>query len=290
MFNTSSKFLSFGKLRLAWANTANDTNPYQLDPTFSRGNFAGQPTASVRNVIPPTDLAPEQSNSYDFGLDLRFFNGRVSLDATYYYISSTNQILSSPLPLSSGFNSLRFNTGEVENRGFEFILSGTAFKSRDFAWDVGFNFSTNRNKIISLADGAETFRLGGIFGGNGPSVEARPGLDYGTIMGWDYLYYDENGNGITDGNEKRPANRLIDENGEWYQLTSERVPVGNVVPDWIGGLSNTFTWKDFKLSTLIDIRKGGDIFFGSHAIGSAYGQSIATLQGRNSRLWRTPLY
>lgn len=288
LLNINSRVLSFGKLRLAYANTANDTNPYQLDPTFSRGNFAGQPTASVRNVIPPTTLAPEQSNSYDFGLDLRFLNGKVNVDLTYYYISSTNQILSSPLPLSSGFNSLRFNTGEVENRGFEGLISATAFRSRDFTWDVGFNFSTNRNKIISLAEGAETFRLGGIFGGNGPSVEARPGEDYGTIMGWDYTYYDENSNGITDPNEIRSDNRLIDENGVWYQLTSERVPVGNVVPDWIGGVTSTLTYKDFRLSALIDIRQGGDVFFGSHAIGSAYGQSPETLDGRNAEYGGLP--
>ena len=288
LFDIAPDFLSFGKLRLAWANTANDTNPYQLDPTFSRGTFAGQPTASVRSTIPPTTLAPEQSDSYDIGLDLRFLNGRANFDITYYYISSTNQILSSPLPRSSGFSSLRFNTGEVENRGVEFILTGTPLKTRDFSWDIGFNFSANRNKIIALAEGAQTYSLGGIFGANGPAVEARPGEDYGTIMGWDYTYYDENGNGITDGNEKRPANRIIDENGEWYEITNERVPVGNIVPDWIGGLSNSFSWKDFRLSTLIDIRQGGDVFFGSYATALGYGQSPVTLEGRTAEYGGLP--
>lgn len=288
LFNLAPDVLSFGKLRLAYSNTANDTDPYQLDPTFDRNTFAGQPTASVRNVIPPKTLAPEQSNSYDIGLDLRFLNGRASIDASYYFISSTNQILSSPLPVSSGFTSLRFNTGEVENEGYEFIISGTPLKTKDFTWDVAFNFSSNRNRIVSLAEGAETYRLGGIFGGNGPAVEARPGEEYGTIMGWDYTYFDENGNGLTDGSEKRPDNRIIDENGEWYELTSERVPVGNVVPDWIGGLSNSFTWKDFRLSTLIDIRQGGDVYFGSYGIGLAYGQSPESLEGRNAEYGGLP--
>jgi iron complex outermembrane receptor protein len=286
--NIAPGILSFGKLRLAWAQTANDTDPYQLIPTFQKGNFANQPTASVRSTIPPVTLEPEQSNSYDIGLDLRFLNGKVNLDMTYYYISSINQILDSPLPISSGFNKLRFNTGEVENKGFELILSATPYQARDFEWEIGFNFSTNRNKVIALSEGAEKLNIGGIFGGNGPSVEARPGEDYGTIMGWDYTYFDENGNGTTDDSEIRPDNRLLDDNGEWYELTSERVPVGNVVPDWLGGISNTVRWKDFSFSALIDIRKGGDVFFGSHAIGMAYGQSPATLEGRTAEYGGLP--
>ena len=288
VMNMNSNVLSFGKLRLAFSNTANDTDPYQLDPTFSRGSFAGQPTSSVRNVIPPTTLRPEQTNSYDIGLDLRFFNGRLNVDATYYYISSTDQILQSPLPLSSGFSALRFNTGEIENKGWEFLVTGTPVQNRNFGWQISLNASRNRNKIIALADGAETFRLGGIFGGNGPSVEARPGEDYGTIMGWDYVYRDLNGNEMVDDNERTPGNRVIDDNGEWYVLTEERVPVGNIVPDWIGGVTNTFRWKNFTLNTLVDVRFGGDIFFGSHGIGRVYGQSVETLDGRSAEYGGLP--
>lgn len=288
VMNMNSDFFSFGKLRLAFSNTANDTDPYQLDPTFSRGSFAGQPTSSVRNVIPPTTLRPEQTNSYDIGLDLRFFNGRLNIDATYYYISSTEQILQSPLPLSSGFSALRFNTGEIENRGWEFLISATPVRNNSFSWNISVNAARNRNKIVSLAEGAETFNLGGIFGGNGPSVEARPGQDYGTIMGWDYTYYDQNGNEQVDESERVPGNRIIDDNGEWYVLTDERVPVGNIVPDWLGGVSNSIRWKSFTLNALVDIRVGGDIFFGSHGIGRVYGQSMETLEGRSSEYGGLP--
>ena len=283
-----SDVLSFGKIRLAYSNTANDTEPYQLLPTFSRGTFAGQPTASVRATIPPLTLEPQQNDSYDLGFDLRLFNGRANIDFTYYYISSTNQILSSPLPISSGFSSLRFNTGEVENRGVEFMVSVTPIQTRNFTWDVSFNFASNRNKVISLAEGAETLRLGGIFGGNGPSIEARPGEEYGTIMGWDYEYFDRNGNETIDASERVPENRIIDENGQWYEITPERQPVGNAVPDWTGGLINTITWKDFTLNAVLDIKQGGDVFFGSHAIGLGFGQAPETLEGRNAEYGGMP--
>lgn len=106
--------------------------------------------------------------------------------------------------------------GEVENRGFEGLIFVMVFCFRDFIWDVGFNFFINWNKIIFLVEGVEIFRLGGIFGGNGFFVEVCFGEDYGIIMGWDYIYYDENSNGIMDFNEIRFDNCLIDENGVWY--------------------------------------------------------------------------
>lgn len=279
---TDNSLLSFGKLRLAYAQTANDTDPYELEPTFSRGTFGGQATAGVRNVIPPLNLAPEETRSYDIGLDLRFLNGRINLDFTYYYISATNQILQSPLPVSSGFSALRFNTGEVENRGVELLISGTPVSTRDFSWEIGFNMSSNRNKVVSLAEGAESLTLGGIFGGHGPSIEARPGERYGTIMGWDFVYFDKNGNEMIDEAEKIPSNRIISDDGVWYEITSERVPVGNVTPDFTGGVFNTVKWKNFSLNALVDMKIGGDVFFYDHAVGNAFGQSIESLEGRDA--------
>ena len=278
-FGINSKILSFGKIRLSWAQAGNDTEPYQVTPTYKRNSFGGQDIATVDGTIPPTQLRSELSSSWEGGIKLEFFDRRLGLDFAYYYIKSTNQIMRAPVPRSSGFGSLRFNSGEVENKGYEIIASATPVRTKNFSWDITFNMNSNRNKIISLAEGAETLYLGGIFGGNGPSVEARPGQEYGTIMGWDYTYYDKNGNGETDPDEITPDNRLLTDDGMWYVTTQDRVPIGNVVPRWTGGLINTFTYKGLSLNVILDIRQGGDVFYGSMSAAYGMGQSPATLKG-----------
>lgn len=283
-FQMEDDILSFGKVRVAWAKAGNDTDPYQLQPTFAVNSFGGTPTSTVNATIPAVELKSESSTSLEFGVDLRFLKGRAGLDFTYYKIDARDQILPGPLPRSSGFTSFRFNTGHLQNKGIELLVTGTPIKTPDLSWDVAFNMNINRNKILQLDEQGltKTHNLGGYAGGNGPSVEAVPGEDFGTIMGWDYLYFDENNNGETDDSEKRPDNRLIDDNGEWYLLTEDRVPVGNQTPDWTGGLVNTLRYKNFTLSALLEIKQGGDVFSGSASVGYFMGQSMESLQGWNA--------
>jgi len=274
--------LSFGKVRVAYSMAGNDTAPYQLTPTFSKSTFLGMPTGAVATTIPPQTLRNEISHSYDFGLDLRFFNGRLSGDFSYYQIKSTQQIMSAPLPTSSGFGSFKFNTGEVENKGWELLLSGTPVQNKDLTWDVTLNLTANKNKVNALAPGATTLGLGGFYGANGPSIEARPGEEYGSIMGWDYTYFDSNGNGETDGSERTPENRLLDANGKYYELTQDKVVVGNVTPKLLGGLVNTVSWKGLSLNVILDFRYGGDVVYGSMSAQKGMGQSPSTLKGWNA--------
>ncbi len=282
-FDITDNTLSFAKLRLAYARVGNDTDPYQTGARLGSGNYAGAPFATVSGTIPPLDLQPEQQNSYEVGLDLRLFNNRASLDMTYYNIKSFDQILDAPVPLSSGYSKLRFNTGELRNRGFEFLLGLNPVRTRDLSWDIGINFSRNVNFVESLTEGAEQLILGSnLFGNFGPSIVARPGEQFGTIIGWDYVYFDKNGNGETDDSERVPENRIIDADGKWYEVSSDRVPLGNASPDWLAGIRNTLTWKSFTLSSVIDVKKGGDTFWGSYATAVGFGQSPQTLEGRNA--------
>ena len=288
-FGLTNDFLSFAKVRLAYAQVGNDTDPYQTGARLNSGNFAGAPYARINSTIPPLDLRPERQNSYEGGLDLRLFNDRISLDFTYYNIHSFDQILESPVPISSGFEKLRFNTGEVRNKGIEILLGLAPVRTRNFGWDLGINFSRNRNFVETLTEGAEQLILGSnLFGNFGPSIVARPGEQFGTIIGWDYEYFDRNGNGITDGDERIPENRIIDENGQWYEVTDDRVPLGNASPDWLAGLRNTFRWKNLSLNTLIDFKVGGDVFWGTYATAVGFGQSPSSLRGRNAELGGLP--
>ena len=268
-FDLKWKKLSFLKLRGAYAQTASDTDPFQVDRVYDIGSFGGQQTASSQSTIPPLALKPQRAISYEVGTTMGLWNDRVNFDFTYYYINSFDQILDAPLPSSSGASRVRINTGELENKGFEAVLNINILQGRKFFWETSFNIGRNRNKVVSLGNsGAEILELGNIWGLNGPAISVRAGDDYGTIVGYDYIYHPDNGQPI------------LNETGTHYLFTENRVPVGNTSPDFTGGWSMRLGVKGLSLSTLVDTKWGGDIYAGSYVIGLQTGQSPETLVER----------
>jgi len=196
------------------------------------------------------------------------FDNNVDLDFTYYYIRSFDQILDSPVPNSSGASRIRINQGVLENKGIEAIVNFNVIRNRNFRLKTGFNIGRNRNIVVSLGDGAKLLDLADIWGLNGPAIAVREGEDYGTIIGYDYIYH-ENGS------------RILNEAGTHYQFTESRVPIGNASPDFTGGWTTQISYKGVRLNTLVDTKWGGDIYSGSYVTGLQNGQSPETLIERN---------
>ena len=267
-FDFNFDWLSFWKIRGAYAQTATDTDPYQVDFVYNIGNFGGLQTASLPKTIPPIALKPQQANSYEVGTTIGLFNDKINLDLTYYYIKSFDQILDSPLPASSGAQQIRINTGIMENKGIEAILNMTLIENRRFFWQMGINASRNRNYVVSLGDGAKLLELANIWGLNGPAIAVREGEEYGTIVGYDYVYHEGTGQPI------------LSEDGSLYKISESRVPIGNASPKFIGGWTMRLGYKGLTLSTLVDTKWGGDIYAGSYVIGLQTGQSPETLKER----------
>ena len=264
-----SSVLSFLKVRGAYAQTASDTDPFQVSRVYDTGSFGGVQTASSQSTIPPLELKPQRASSFEIGTTMGLWEDRINFDFTYYYIRSFDQILDAPLPASSGATRVRINTGELENQGFEAVVNIQLLKRRNFFWETGFNIGRNRNKVVSLGDsGAEILELANIWGLNGPAIAVREGDDYGTIIGYDYVYHPESG---------QP---MVNESGTHYLFTENRVPVGNASPDFTGGWTMRLGYKGFTLSTLVDTKWGGDIYAGSYVIGLQTGQSPETLVER----------
>lgn len=258
---------SFWKIRGAYARTASDTDPFQLDFVYDIGSFGGNQTATLPETIPPIALTPQQANSYEIGTTLGFLDDKINLDFTYYHIRSFNQILDSPLPSSSGANSIRINTGELENKGFEAILNVQVLKTSNLFLETGINLSRNRNYVVSLGEGASILELANIWDLNGPAIAVREGEEYGTIVGYDYVYH-ENGQPI------------LNDAGTHYLISDSRVPIGNASPDLTGGWTMRLGYKGFTVSSLVDAKIGGDIYAGSYVIGLQTGQSPETLVER----------
>ncbi len=176
-FNIQSNTLSFLKLRASVAQAGSSGSPYQLTGTYSLDQVAhgGVPLASFASTIPDPNLKNELTTSMEFGVEARFFMNRAGLAFAYYNASTKNQILDVPLPPSSTFASRRINAGEIRNRGVELTLNGTPVKTADgFTWDATFNFSRNRNQVISLAEGVDTYVLGADRGVNVVAGTGKP--------------------------------------------------------------------------------------------------------------------
>ena len=267
-FDLKLDWLSFWKIRGAYALTATDTKPYQVDFVYSTGNFGGNQTASLPNTIPPLALKPQQANSYEIGTTIGLFDEKINLDLTYYSINSFDQILNSPLPSSSGASEIRINTGKLENKGIEAVLNITLLKNRHFFWQTGINLSRNRNYVVSLGEGAKLLELANIWGLNGPAIAVREGEEYGTIVGYDYVYHEGTGQPI------------LSEDGSLYKISESRVPIGNASPKFTGGWTMRIGYKGLTLSTLVDTKWGGDMYAGSYIIGLQTGQSPETLHER----------
>lgn len=260
---------SFGKVRASWAKVGSDTDPYQLALNYATGKYSypGFTIGMINNYTQPnSDLKPTMTSSYELGAELKFFNGRLGIDLTYYNQTSKDQIISLASSASSGYQSRLINASKIQNKGIELAINGRVLQIKDFAWDAGFNFSKNSNKVLELVEGMDFFQLADASWA-GVSVGAEVGKDYGSILGTDFKR-NENGDILIDKNTGLP---LYDENLK---------TLGNSTWDWTGGFYSTFTYKNFHLYAAFDIKMGADLY--SFSMRSAYltGKATGTLPGR----------
>jgi TonB-linked SusC/RagA family outer membrane protein len=251
----NSKILSFGKIRGAWAVVGNDAPTYSLNNTYipltafdGQGNFTSPATLNNPN------LRAEFTTSYEGGLQLKFLKNRVGIDASYYFSSSKDLIVPKEVTSVSGYERQYSNIGEMTNQGIELALTVTPIKTKDFSWDIAVNYAANQNKVVSLTDGTDLLTLG-----NAPfgvSVVAKVGQPYGTLMGTDFTR-DANGNKVVD--------------ADGFYVPTAIQPLGNTMPKFTGGISNSFTYKTLTLSALIDARVGGSMYSISYMFGNYSG-------------------
>jgi iron complex outermembrane receptor protein len=284
-------WLSYGKLRVAEASSANGYVPYQTVFTYSPIGTNGFTTGlSVPSTLPSLSIQPQQSRSFEIGTDLGFLNNRINFNFTYYNIYSYHQILPVNIATSSGADKLTINTGALRNRGIEFIINAKVITGKDFTWDVTVNGAHNRNKVVSLAPGISQLPLGSWFAGDGSgsdasndgvNMNARVGDDYGTIYGYDYLY-DKSGQRVVNliyGDGTNTGNGPVI--GAQYATSPTFVKLGNSTPKVTGGISNTFSYKNFSLYVLTDFKLGGQIWSGDYATIMGQGEAPETLKERD---------
>ncbi|WP_420458922.1 SusC/RagA family TonB-linked outer membrane protein [Neolewinella sp.] len=269
----SSPILSYAKVRAGWAQVGSDTDPYRLRQTY-RSEVpwnATTPLFSEQPVIASSDLRPERTTGKEAGLDLRFLNGRIGLDVTAYEQTTEDQIINIAVSRATGYESKLINAGKVRNRGVEVVLTGAVVDLPKFGWDVAVNYAKNNNTVLKLytdesGNELETIQL---TTRRGLSLEARVGQPFGTLFGSGFAR-------VPDG---PLAGQIIFQDGIPLKDPDLKV-LGNVSPDWIGGIRNNFRLGAFSANFLIDARIGGNIAEESSSLGMQTGVYAMTAVGR----------
>ena len=266
MLGMESNTFNKGKLRGSFAKVGNDTGPYRTQAVYNVDQTVTLPytVGSIPSSLPSFNLRPESSESWEVGAELGFFNNRLQFDFTYYETTTKDQIMAVPISGSTGYASTVINAGVVSNKGYEFQLNAVPFESDNFEWNLGFNFTKSNSTVESLNEGLESITLNSLWA---VSVEARPGEEFGSIYGYDYL-------------RDNFGKKLIDNNG--YAQKGERTKLGSITPDWYGGITNKFRYKNFSISTLISIQQGGEFYSYGRAYRTFFGTDARSLPGRET--------
>jgi len=268
-FNMDKNVLNFGKVRASWAQVGNDADPYltQEGYTLYSTGFDDMPYASKSGTIPLWNLKNELTESVEFGADLRFLNNRVNLDVTYYNGNTRNQILNLSVSSASGYSDEVINAGKIKNNGIEATLGVVPVNINGFRWSINANFSINRSEVVVLDGNIQSYRLIENASHNSFSdIYAQVGAPYGNIIGYAY--------------KRAPdGQKIVNADGTYACETSTSV-LGNITPDWIGGLNNTFSYKGFTLNILLDFVQGGDVVSATKYEMTRKGTGAWTVEGR----------
>ncbi|KAA2240461.1 SusC/RagA family TonB-linked outer membrane protein [Chitinophaga agrisoli] len=274
--NTS--ILNYGKIRASWAQVGNATNPYQIYATYNTQDnqnpvrplppFNGVTMYHIQTILPPVDLKPERTTSSEIGAELQFLNNRLGLDATYYTKTTKDQIMAVDISPATGYRGQYINAGEISNKGVELQLNlGILRSDKGLNWDMTINWAKNNSKVVSLYTDPRTgqkLQSYNISTAWSTTVDAIPGQPFGVIRGVGFAR-DASG-AIIVGDDGLPTFGPIKE-------------LGNITPDWIGGVMNTLTFRNVRFSFLIDMRKGGDLFSVTDWFGAYSGVLEYTAEG-----------
>lgn len=262
-------WMNMGKLRLSRAASSNGTSAYQRLLTYRTLPYEilERPVGTINNeTVPNEDLKPIRIAEWEAGLNMEFFNNRLGLDLAVYQKETTDDIVMVTTSTGSGYASAIKNIGELKNRGIEALVYGDIIRKENFTWRGSLNFGFNDSEVLDLGGQNNLIFQDGLSNGGNASIQNIIGLSYGQIVGYKYK---------TDAS----GNRIFDANG--LPVRSDNVEIlGNGVYRFTGGFRNDFTYKNFSLGMLLDVKLGAKIFSGTNY--NLYGTGLhkATLEGR----------
>ncbi len=268
--------VDFAKVRFAVSTVAGGaSNPYALSLSYKLWDtqHLGQIMGGINgSTIPKLDLVPLSKGETEIGLDLRLFESRLNIDLAYYSNKTTNDIVGVGTSQASGFGSASDNLGQIENKGFEFLISGTPIQTKELTWNVSLNGAKNEGTVVKTNDIDGNIGLGTPRTRNIQVIHIV-GESYGLLYGQSFkraddgsILYDVDANGIPRAQKGG------------YKILGEGVPPLTI------GISNNIRYKNFSLGFLIDGKFGAKIFSGTNTTAYWRGLHKDTLEGRESGL------
>lgn len=262
-------WLTFAKIRASYAEVGNDLDPYKLYNVYSIAQDPNNNTTATTNTtLFNKDLKNELIKSVELGFEGRFFKNRLSLDFAWYKSNAINQLIEIPRDPLSGYNFEQVNAGNIQNTGIELTVNGHIIKNEDegFNWNAAVNITQNKNTIEELLEDVKQYKLGGF---DNLAILAEVGEDYGVIKGTKF-------NRVED--ETSPFfGRLVVSDAGLPEATKDKYVLGSQQPDMQIGFTNTFMYKNFTLSFLIDASIGGEIFSGTNTFLQSRGNAAKTV-------------
>ncbi|MEY2649343.1 MAG: hypothetical protein RL608_17 [Bacteroidota bacterium] len=242
--------ISFGKVRANYASVGADAPANSLRNIYVMGTpFNGTPLATAPTTSNNPGLLPETTTSLEAGLEMQFADNRFGFDLTAYRAVSENQIMPARVSSATGTIFKYVNAGVIQNQGVELVLNASAIRTKDMGLDFALTYTRNRNKVVELFGDAESLQLTSNQGGF--QLLAKTGEAYGTIFGIAHQR-DENGLPI--------VYPISASRGYRYLRTTAPETIGNINPDWYGGLNTSFRYKKLTASVLLDMQMGGSFF------------------------------
>jgi len=248
--------LNFGKVRVSYSKVGSPALPYTNNTTLAGPNsmfvywpFNGQQSYLPSATYPNPNLTNENKNEVEGGLSLQFFQNRLGIELTRYHGWSTNQIVFSPMLPETGYTGGNLNIGGITHRGTELQVTGTPVKTSKFRWDITLNWEQDKSKVDKLGPNNQPL----LVGWEGAAVMGQP---YPVIYG-EALLHDSKGN-LVKSDEGDQTDRVL--YGDWMLDPSGNKTIAKIMPDWTGGLKNTFTYKNISLSFLFTAQMGGHVY------------------------------
>ncbi|MGN8068633.1 SusC/RagA family TonB-linked outer membrane protein [Mucilaginibacter sp. 22184] len=263
--------ISYAKIRASYAQVGGGApSPYQINQAFTMVPSSGQPIQNVSSTtISNANLRPYTSTTTEAGIEAKLFNSRLSFDVTLYDRKTTNDIVSTAISGTTGYNNVVLNVGELSNKGIELLLSGTPVKTGSFSWNTSYNFAYNKNEVVRLAAGLDQIQMASSVNG-WAYINNIVGQSYGSIVGTRIL---KNANGQTVFNATTGL-----------PVATGLQTLGKGVAPITMGWSNDFRYKRFSLNVLVDGKFGNKIFSLMEVYGTRLGLMKTTLPGRENGL------
>jgi TonB-linked SusC/RagA family outer membrane protein len=269
--------LDMGKLRVGYANVGGEADaPYQTLLGYNNiGNLNGYPIGNISNgsTVPNANLEPSSAKEFEIGADLTFFNSRLHFDAAYYNKKESREVIPAVTSGTSGYNAVLLNSGTIQNKGIEFLVSGMLVKAKNFSWTETFNLTYNDNKVLALSSGSSNYPLGYSRAGEDEGI----GVAYmsQTLGKSAYQIF------VADPARDDKGNIIIDPLTGAPTAGTDYVSVGSGIDPWSTGITSEFRYKHFNLSFLIDAKFGAKIFSGTNYYAYQFGLTKTTLDGRD---------